>query len=82
MPYDKKEVKKMDKGRELFGLMKIPDKELLRYSRIEVGQLKSCVQELEYKLSCKNKEISRLRKELKRQRYPDNTKMKEDGERV
>lgn len=73
MPYDKKEVKKMDKSRELFGLMKIPDKELLRYSRIEVGQLKSYVQELEYKLSCKNKEISRLRKELKRQRYPDNT---------
>lgn len=81
MPYNKEEVKKMDKSRELFGLMKIPDKELLRYSRIEVGQLKSYVQELEYKLSCKNKEISRLKKELKRQRYSDNmeTKKKENG---
>ena len=81
MPYNKEEIKKMDKSRELFGLMKIPDKELLRYSRIEVGQLKSYVQELEYKLSCKNKEISRLKKELKRQRYSDNmeTKKKENG---
>lgn len=76
MLYNNKGIKKVDKTKEKFGLMKIPDKELLRYSRIEVGQLKSYVQELEYKLSCKNKEISRLRNELKNQRYSDSKEKK------
>lgn len=39
--------KKYYKCKELFGLNKIPDKELLRLSRIEVGKLKSYIQELE-----------------------------------
>ena len=68
----------MDKSKEVFGLMKIPDRELLKYSRIEVGKLKSYVQELEYKLSLKNKEISELRKELHQQRYPQKNKKKEE----
>ena len=39
-------IRKMDKTKPIYGLMKIPDKELLRYSRIEVGQLKSYIEEL------------------------------------
>lgn len=39
--------KKYYKCKELFGLNKIPDEELLRLSRIEVGKLKSYIQELE-----------------------------------
>lgn len=37
----------MKKDKELFELHKVPDKELLRLSRIEVGKLNSYVQELE-----------------------------------
>lgn len=44
--------------------MKIPDKELLRYSRIEVGQLKSYIEELEWEISQRDKEIRRLKTEL------------------
>lgn len=78
MPNKRNEIKNMDKSKEVFGLMKIPDKELLRYSRIEVGKLKSYVQELEYKLSLRNKEISKLKKELRQQRYPQKNKKKEE----
>lgn len=42
-------MRKMDKTKPMFGLAKIPDKELLRYSRMEVGQLKSYIEELEWK---------------------------------
>lgn len=57
-------IRKMDKTKPIFGLMKIPDKELLRYSRIEVGQLKSYIQELEWEISQRDKEIRRLKTEL------------------
>ncbi len=54
----------MDKTKPIFGLSKIPDKELLRYSRIEVGQLKSYIEELEWKISQRDKEIRKLKEEL------------------
>lgn len=57
-------IRKIDKTKPLFGLAKIPDKELLRYSRIEVGQLKSYIEELEWEISQKDKEIIRLKQEL------------------
>lgn len=78
MQYKRNEIKSMDKSKEVFGLMKIPDRELLKYSRIEVGKLKSYVQELEYKLSLRNKEISELRKELHQQRYPQKKNKKKE----
>ena len=37
-----------NKGKPIFGLGKIPERELLKMSRIEVGQLKSYIDELEY----------------------------------
>lgn len=57
-------IRKMDKTKPIFGLSKIPDKELLRYSRIEVGQLKSYIEELEWKISQRDKEIRKLKEEL------------------
>lgn len=57
-------IRKMDKTKPIFRLMKIPDKELLRYSRIEVGQLKSYIQELEWEISQRDKEIRILKTEL------------------
>lgn len=42
--------KKNDKCKEIFGLLKIPDKDLLKLSRIEVGKLTSYISELEYKI--------------------------------
>lgn len=63
--------KKQNKDKPIFGLAKIPDRELLRYSRVEVGQLKSYIQELEYNLEQKDKKIESLTKEiveLKKQR--------------
>ena len=57
-------IRKMDKTKPMFGLYKIPDKELLRYSRVEVGQLKSYIEELEWEISQKDKEIMKLKKEL------------------
>lgn len=57
-------IRKIDKTKPLFGLSKIPDKELLRYSRIEVGQLKSYIEELEWEISQRDKEIIRLKQEL------------------
>lgn len=57
-------LKKMDKTKSIFGLAKIPDKELLRHSRVEVGQLKSYIEELEWKISQKDKEIRKLKTEL------------------
>lgn len=54
----------MDKNKPIFGLSKIPDKELLRYSRMEVGQLKSYIEELEWKISQRDKEIRKLKEEL------------------
>lgn len=57
-------IRKMDKTKPTFGLAKIPDKELLRFSRIEVGQLKSYIQELEWEISKKDKEIRKLKTEL------------------
>lgn len=47
-----------DKGKEIFGLNKIPDKNLLREARIEIGKLNSYVDELENKISELSKNIS------------------------
>lgn len=47
-----------DKGKEIFGLNKIPDKNLLRESRIEIGKLNSYIDELENKVSELSKNIS------------------------
>lgn len=44
-------MKNVDKGREVFGLSKIPDKELLKKSRIEIGKLLSYIDELESKIT-------------------------------
>lgn len=57
-------IRKMDKTKPMFGLAKMPDKELLRYSRMEVGQLKSYIEELEWEISQRDGEIMRLKKEL------------------
>ena len=57
-------IRKMDKIKPMFGLSKIPDKELLRYSRMEVGQLKSYIEELEWEITQRDKEIMKLKKEL------------------
>lgn len=40
-----------DKGKEIFGLNKIPDKELLKEARIEIGKLNSYIDELESKIT-------------------------------
>lgn len=40
-----------DKGKEIFGLNKIPDKDLLREARIEIGKLNSYIDELESKIT-------------------------------
>lgn len=55
-----------DKSKPIFGLDKIPEVELLRYSRIECGQLKSYIQELEYELEQRNKEIESLKDKIKK----------------
>lgn len=47
-----------DKGKEIFGLNKIPDKNLLREARIEIGKLNSYIDELENKISELSKNIS------------------------
>lgn len=47
-----------DKGKEIFGLNKIPDKNLLREARIEIGKLNSYIDELENKVSELSKNIS------------------------
>lgn len=47
-----------DKGKEIFGLNKIPDKKLLREARIEIGKLNSYIDELENKISELSKNIS------------------------
>lgn len=51
-----------DKRRPIFGLKKIPIKELLKHSRIEVGQLKAYVDELEDANKKLRKEIEELTK--------------------
>lgn len=51
-----------DKGRPIFGLQKIPIRELLKHSRIEVGQLKAYVDELEDANKKLRKEIEELTK--------------------
>lgn len=43
----------MSKGDEIFGLLKIPDSVLLKNALIEIGQLKSYIEELEEKLKMK-----------------------------
>lgn len=58
-----------DKGRPIFGLGKIPEKELLKMSRIEVGQLKSYIDELEdtnKKLSAELSSIRSLNRQERR----------------
>ena len=45
---------------------KIPVEILLKYSRREVGELKSEIDELKYKLTEKNKEIDKLNKKVKK----------------
>ena len=42
---------KINKSTEIFDLLKIPDKELLKQSQIEVGKLKSHIEELEFEIS-------------------------------
>jgi chromosome segregation ATPase len=51
---------------------KIPVELLLKYSRQEVGELKSEIEELKYKLKEKNKEIDKLNNKIKK--YQDLTK--------
>ena len=51
---------------------KIPVEILLKYSRREVGELKSEIDELKYKLAEKNKEIDKLNRKVKK--YQDLTK--------
>lgn len=51
----------MSKGEEIFGLMKIPDSVLLKNALIEIGKLKSYIDELEYKL----KKAEQLNKKIK-----------------
>lgn len=65
-----------DKSRPIFGLGKIPEKELLRLSRVEVGQLKSYIDELEDENEKLSNELSSIkslsrqeRKELKERYY-------------
>lgn len=41
--------KKQDKGKPIFGLVKLPVEALLKASRMEVGKLEAYVDELEYK---------------------------------
>lgn len=61
-----------DKGKPIFGLKKIKTADLLRASRFELGQLKSYVQELEYKVGVLEKErnawLSLDKKERKEKR--------------
>ena len=52
-------------------LEKIPIEILLKYSRQEVGELKSEIDELKYKLTEKNKEIDKLNRKVKK--YQDLT---------
>lgn len=47
-----------DKSNPIFGLFKIPDSILLVRSNIEIGKLKSYIEELEYKL-CLRKAITK-----------------------
>jgi peptidoglycan hydrolase CwlO-like protein len=42
--------KKNDKGRSIFGLGKVPDSAIIKQQGVEIGILKSTIDELEYKL--------------------------------
>lgn len=51
----------MNKGKEIFDLLKVPDNILLKLSREEIGQLKSYIDELTYELKKRDEEIKQLR---------------------
>lgn len=44
-----------DKTTEIFGLSKIPDKDIIKHQSIEIGKLKSNIDELQYILKDKEK---------------------------
>jgi len=46
-----------DKGKAIFGLNKIPDHIIIREQNVELGKLKSSVDELEFKLNKANNKI-------------------------
>lgn len=61
--------KKSYKDKEVYGLLKLPDGILFQQAQIEIGKLKSYIQELEdkikeYQLSDNNKIIESLRQSV------------------
>jgi acyl carrier protein phosphodiesterase len=50
-----------DKSKPIFGLDKIPDNELLKIARVEIGKLNSYILELEHRLAALNKELETLK---------------------
>lgn len=53
---------KQDKTKSIFGLRKIPDNDLLRHANIEIGKLKSYIDELIYERCILKNELFNLRK--------------------
>lgn len=53
---------RQDKTKPIFGLDKIPDSELLKASQVEIGMLKSYIDELTYERHNLKKELFELRK--------------------
>lgn len=80
-----------DKGKAIFGLEKIPTKALLKMSIIEIGKLKSYIDELEYEnnklrkkldniTSLSSQEQKALRKELMKEKlYKEQAKELKDS---
>jgi predicted RNase H-like nuclease (RuvC/YqgF family) len=66
-----------DKGKSIYGLDKIPTEKLLKASRIEVGELKSYIDELLYDKEVLNNEINQLKLENKKLRSLNKKELKE-----
>lgn len=66
-----------DKGKSIYGLDKIPTEKLLKASRIEVGELKSYIDELLYDKEVLNKEINQLKLENQKLRSLNKKELKE-----
>ena len=74
----------IDKGEEIFGLCKVPDKVIIRQLKIDIGKANAYIAELEYKLKNKNVNKNDLEKEISvvfaplRKRYKDKIKALQD----
>jgi len=51
-------MKKQDKTKEIFGLHKIPDSAIIKQQQVDIGILKSTIDELEYDLNIANSKLN------------------------